>query len=91
MISVLNQCQTYLPHIATVIQEGNAKVASGKTPLSVKHINLESIMVSNPLSVSNVPYSIVMILDWIESTISGCFIALWLGIAAAMLLHRLIQ
>lgn len=44
--------QTYIPHIATVIQEGNIALASG-TPLirGAKHINLESMMVSNPRSV----------------------------------------
>lgn len=43
--------QVYVPHIATVIHEQNAAVAAGAGIAGAKHINLESMMVSNPMSV----------------------------------------
>ena len=42
----------YVPNIATVIQEGNRAVASGKGQPGAKKLNLESLMVHNPISVS---------------------------------------
>ncbi|KAJ7249120.1 Alpha/Beta hydrolase protein [Mycena haematopus] len=41
---------TYVPHIATVIHEQNLALAAGKGHPGAVHINLESIMISNPLS-----------------------------------------
>ncbi|KAF7364768.1 SET domain-containing protein [Mycena venus] len=41
---------TYVPHIATVIHEQNIALAAGKGQPGVVHINLETMMVSNPLS-----------------------------------------
>ncbi|KAJ6493016.1 alpha/beta-hydrolase [Mycena sanguinolenta] len=41
---------TYVPHIATVIHEQNLALASGKGHPGAVHINLESMMISNPLS-----------------------------------------
>ncbi|KAF8202766.1 Alpha/Beta hydrolase protein [Mycena galopus ATCC 62051] len=41
---------TYVPHIATVIHEQNLALAAGKGHRGAVHINLESIMISNPLS-----------------------------------------
>lgn len=43
--------QMYIPHIATVIHNENLALASGKGKPGAVHINLESMMVSNPLSV----------------------------------------
>ncbi|KAJ7461971.1 alpha/beta-hydrolase [Mycena latifolia] len=40
----------YIPHIATVIHEQNIALAAGKGQPGAVHINLESIMVSNPIS-----------------------------------------
>ncbi|KAF7348179.1 SET domain-containing protein [Mycena sanguinolenta] len=40
----------YVPHIATVIHEQNIALAKGKGQLGAIHINLESMMVSNPAS-----------------------------------------
>ncbi|EKM53860.1 uncharacterized protein PHACADRAFT_184904 [Phanerochaete carnosa HHB-10118-sp] len=40
----------YVPHIATVIHEQNAALAAGRGVPGAIHINLESIMISNPLS-----------------------------------------
>lgn len=41
---------TYVPHIATVIQEQNRALAHGKGQPGAIHINLESLMISNPYS-----------------------------------------
>ncbi|KAJ6493020.1 alpha/beta-hydrolase [Mycena sanguinolenta] len=41
---------TYVPHIATVIHEQNLALALGKGHPGAVHINLESMMISNPLS-----------------------------------------
>ncbi|KAJ7017866.1 Alpha/Beta hydrolase protein [Mycena alexandri] len=43
---------TYVPHIATVIHQQNLAVAAGRGQPGSIRINLESIMVSNPMSVS---------------------------------------
>lgn len=43
---------TYVPHIATVIHEQNQALASGKGQPGAVHINLESLIISNPFSVS---------------------------------------
>lgn len=43
---------TYVPHIATVIHERNLALAAGKGQPGAVHVNLESLMVSNPMSVS---------------------------------------
>ncbi|KAJ6587794.1 alpha/beta-hydrolase [Mycena sp. CBHHK59/15] len=40
----------YVPHIATVIHEKNAALVAGNGPRGAIHINLESMMVSNPVS-----------------------------------------
>ncbi|GJE95377.1 carboxypeptidase [Phanerochaete sordida] len=40
----------YVPHIATVIHEKNAALAAGRGRPGARHINLESMMVSNPMS-----------------------------------------
>ncbi|KAF7340163.1 SET domain-containing protein [Mycena venus] len=40
----------YVPHIATVIHEHNTALAAGKGLAGAIHINLESMMVSNPIS-----------------------------------------
>ncbi|KAJ6539719.1 alpha/beta-hydrolase [Mycena capillaripes] len=40
----------YVPHIATVIHEQNTALAAGKGQPGAVHINLESMMVSNPIS-----------------------------------------
>ncbi|KAJ6508230.1 alpha/beta-hydrolase [Mycena sanguinolenta] len=40
----------YVPHIATVIHEQNIALAKGKGQPGAIHINLESMMVSNPIS-----------------------------------------
>ncbi|EJU03037.1 alpha/beta-hydrolase [Dacryopinax primogenitus] len=40
----------YVPHIAHVIHEENKKVAAGRGQPGAKHINLDSLMISNPLS-----------------------------------------
>ncbi|KAJ6578012.1 alpha/beta-hydrolase [Mycena capillaripes] len=40
----------YVPHIATVIHEQNLAIAAGKGPPGAVHINLESMMISNPVS-----------------------------------------
>ncbi|KAJ7250057.1 alpha/beta-hydrolase [Mycena haematopus] len=40
----------YVPHIATVIHEQNIALAKGKGQPGAVHINLESMMVSNPIS-----------------------------------------
>ncbi|KAJ7777897.1 alpha/beta-hydrolase [Mycena maculata] len=40
----------YIPHIATVIHEQNTALAAGKGQTGAVHINLESMMVSNPVS-----------------------------------------
>ncbi|KAJ7506650.1 alpha/beta-hydrolase [Mycena galericulata] len=40
----------YVPHIATVIHEQNIALAAGKGQPVAVHINLESMMVSNPIS-----------------------------------------
>ncbi|KAJ7245697.1 alpha/beta-hydrolase [Mycena rebaudengoi] len=40
----------YVPHIATVIHEQNLALAAGKGQPGAIHINLESMMLSNPLS-----------------------------------------
>jgi hypothetical protein len=42
----------YIPHIATVINEQNTALAAGKGLPGAIHLNLESMMVSNPISVS---------------------------------------
>jgi carboxypeptidase C (cathepsin A) len=42
----------YVPHIATVIHEQNLALAAGKGQPGAVHVNLESMMVSNPISVS---------------------------------------
>ncbi len=42
----------YVPHIATVIYEQNLALAAGKGQSGAVHINLESMMVNNPISVS---------------------------------------
>ncbi|EKM51075.1 uncharacterized protein PHACADRAFT_103966, partial [Phanerochaete carnosa HHB-10118-sp] len=42
--------KVYVPHIATVIHEQNAALAAGRGVPGAKHINLESMMVSNPMS-----------------------------------------
>jgi carboxypeptidase C (cathepsin A) len=47
----------YVPHIATVIYEQNTALAAGKGQPGAIHINLESLMVSNPISVSHNPIS----------------------------------
>ncbi|KAJ7845181.1 alpha/beta-hydrolase [Mycena leptocephala] len=41
---------TYVPHIATVIHDQNLALAAGKGHPSAVHINLESLMISNPMS-----------------------------------------
>ncbi|KAF7359783.1 SET domain-containing protein [Mycena venus] len=41
---------TYVPHIATVIHQQNLAVAAGRGQPGDIHINLESMMVSNPMS-----------------------------------------
>ncbi|KAJ7830296.1 alpha/beta-hydrolase [Mycena olivaceomarginata] len=41
---------TYVPHIATVIHEQNLALAAGRGQPGAVHINLESLMVSNPMS-----------------------------------------
>ncbi|KAK7048758.1 Alpha/Beta hydrolase protein [Favolaschia claudopus] len=46
----------YIPHIATVIHEQNIALAAGKGQPGAVHINLESMMLSNPLSVSVVGF-----------------------------------
>ncbi|KAJ6551941.1 Alpha/Beta hydrolase protein [Mycena capillaripes] len=40
----------YVPHLATVIHEQNTALAAGKGQAGAVHINLESMMVSNPIS-----------------------------------------
>ncbi|KAJ6520714.1 alpha/beta-hydrolase [Mycena vulgaris] len=40
----------YIPHIATVIHEQNNALKAGKGQPGARHINLESMMVSNPIS-----------------------------------------
>ncbi|KAJ7094353.1 alpha/beta-hydrolase [Mycena epipterygia] len=40
----------YVPHIATVIHEQNIALAAGKGEPGAIHLNLESMMVSNPIS-----------------------------------------
>ncbi|KAJ4472249.1 alpha/beta-hydrolase [Lentinula aciculospora] len=40
----------YVPNIATVIQEGNHAIASGKGQLGAKRLNLESLMIHNPFT-----------------------------------------
>ncbi|KAF8215114.1 Alpha/Beta hydrolase protein [Mycena galopus ATCC 62051] len=40
----------YIPHIATVIYEQNSALARGKRKPGATHLNLESMMVSNPIS-----------------------------------------
>ncbi|KAJ7770966.1 alpha/beta-hydrolase [Mycena maculata] len=40
----------YVPHMATVIHEQNTALAAGKGQPGAIHINLESMMVSNPIS-----------------------------------------
>ncbi|KAK7012887.1 Alpha/Beta hydrolase protein [Favolaschia claudopus] len=40
----------YVPHIATVIHEQNIALAAGKGQPGAIHLNLESMMVSNPVS-----------------------------------------
>ena len=42
---------TYVPHIATVIHEHNQALTSGKGEPGSVHINLESLIISNPFSV----------------------------------------
>ncbi|KZO96870.1 alpha/beta-hydrolase [Calocera viscosa TUFC12733] len=42
----------YVPHIGHVVHEENKKVASGRGQPGAKHINLDSLMISNPWSVS---------------------------------------
>lgn len=41
---------TYVPNIATVIHEHNKELAAGRGPSGARHINLESLMLSNPMS-----------------------------------------
>jgi len=41
---------TYIPHIAIVIHEQNQAINRGRGQPGARHINLESIMISNPLS-----------------------------------------
>lgn len=41
---------TYVPNIATVINKENKAVAAGRGQPGAKHIHLESLMISNPLS-----------------------------------------
>ncbi|KZV81658.1 alpha/beta-hydrolase [Exidia glandulosa HHB12029] len=41
---------TYVPHIATVIHEHNKELAVGRGPVGAQHINLEALMLSNPMS-----------------------------------------
>ncbi|EKM54920.1 uncharacterized protein PHACADRAFT_197351 [Phanerochaete carnosa HHB-10118-sp] len=41
---------TYIPHIATVIREQNAALAAGGGVPGATHLNLEAMMVSNPMS-----------------------------------------
>ncbi|KAJ7127665.1 hypothetical protein C8R44DRAFT_733107 [Mycena epipterygia] len=40
----------YVPHIATVIHEQNIALAAGKGKPGAIHLNLESMMISNPIS-----------------------------------------
>ncbi|KAF9006048.1 Alpha/Beta hydrolase protein [Cyathus striatus] len=40
----------YMPNIATVIHEQNLAISNGQGYPNAKHINLESIMISNPLT-----------------------------------------
>ncbi|KAJ7606572.1 alpha/beta-hydrolase [Mycena polygramma] len=40
----------YVPHIATVIHEQNVALAAGKGQAGAVHLNLESMMISNPIS-----------------------------------------
>ncbi|KAF8215079.1 Alpha/Beta hydrolase protein [Mycena galopus ATCC 62051] len=42
----------YIPHIATVIHEQNIALAAGKDQPGATRLNLESMLVSNPVSVS---------------------------------------
>ncbi|KAI0056305.1 alpha/beta-hydrolase [Artomyces pyxidatus] len=41
---------TYVPHVATVIKERNIALANGHDQASAVHINLESLILSNPIS-----------------------------------------
>ncbi|EJD35581.1 alpha/beta-hydrolase [Auricularia subglabra TFB-10046 SS5] len=41
---------TYVPNIASVIHQHNKELAHGRGPAGARHINLESLMLSNPLS-----------------------------------------
>ncbi|KAJ6551779.1 Alpha/Beta hydrolase protein [Mycena capillaripes] len=41
---------TYLPHIATMIHEQNLALAAGKGHPGAVHVNLDSMMISNPMS-----------------------------------------
>ncbi|KAJ6585473.1 alpha/beta-hydrolase [Mycena capillaripes] len=51
---------TYVPHIATVIHEQNIALAAGKGQRGAVHINLESMMLSNPLSDATSHYAWVL-------------------------------
>lgn len=44
--------QTYVPHFGTVINEQNKLVAAGRGQPGARHVPLESLMISNPYSVS---------------------------------------
>ncbi|KAH7103291.1 alpha/beta-hydrolase [Auriculariales sp. MPI-PUGE-AT-0066] len=41
---------TYVPHIATVINERNKEVADGHGPPRAQRLNLQAVMISNPVS-----------------------------------------
>ncbi|THH03727.1 hypothetical protein EW146_g10356 [Bondarzewia mesenterica] len=47
---------TYVPHIATVIHEQNKALALGEGQPEAIHINLDSLMVSNPYSVRDTSF-----------------------------------
>ncbi|KAJ7770967.1 alpha/beta-hydrolase [Mycena maculata] len=47
----------YIPHIATVIHEQNTALAAGKGEPSAVHINLESMMIHNPISDATSQYT----------------------------------
>ncbi|KAF7344701.1 SET domain-containing protein [Mycena venus] len=51
---------TYVPHIATVIHQQNLAVAAGRGQSGAIHINLESMMISNPMSDATSHFSWVL-------------------------------
>jgi hypothetical protein len=81
----------YVPNIATVIHEQNAAISLRKGAHGARHINLESLMISNPVSVRTsgppLPYIRLLIL---MMQIGSAFL-LPLVPPPGMLQHQLVQ